>query len=261
MAIITESAPGNKPDRIHSDQAEPWGNSFSSLLLRYFTPIVTAVMVDAAFFLKRAKIIFGALTPEDAANQLHAMALNHLNDTQGPMRTARLYRIFVYDAPPVAWKGHQPVSKQAIDLSKSDMAVWRKTFHDRLRGMRKVALRLGEIPTNNVNWKLKTDVLKDLINQKRDWSSLTDDDFVLDLRQKGVDMRLGLGIASMVFKRQVNQIVLVAGDSDFVPAAKLARREGIDFILDPMWATIRPQLFEHIDGLRSVCPRPRHIKE
>ena len=32
---------------------------------------------------------------------------------------------------------------------------------------------------------------------------------------------------------------------------ELARREGIDFILDPMWATIKDNLFEHIDGLRS----------
>ena len=38
----------------------------------------------------------------------------------------------------------------------------------------------------------------------------------------------------MSYKRQVDQIVLVAGDSDFVPASKLARREGIDFILDPL---------------------------
>lgn len=48
-------------------------------------------------------------------------------------------------------------------------------------------------------------------------------------------MRVGLDIASVSYKRQVDQIVLVAGDSDFVPAAKLARREGVDFILDPMW--------------------------
>lgn len=68
-------------------------------------------------------------------------------------------------------------------------------------------------------------------------------------------MRIGLDIASMAFKRQVDQIILVAGDSDFVPAAKLARREGIDFILDPMWASIRDDLHEHIDGLRSVFPR------
>ena len=46
-------------------------------------------------------------------------------------------------------------------------------------------------------------------------------------------------------------IVIIAGDSDFVPAAKLARREGIDFILDPMGANIDPTLFEHIDGLED----------
>ena len=44
---------------------------------------------------------------------------------------------------------------------------------------------------------------------------------------------------------------MIAGDSDFVPAAKLARREGIDFILDPMWNKIKDDLFEHIDGLKS----------
>ena len=64
-------------------------------------------------------------------------------------------------------------------------------------------------------------------------------------------MRIGVDIASMAFKKQVDQIILIAGDSDFVPAAKMARREGIDFILDPMWATIKDSLFEHIDGLRS----------
>ena len=46
-----------------------------------------------------------------------------------------------------------------------------------------------------------------------------------------------------------------SGDSDFVPAAKLARREGIDFILDPMWNPISSDLFEHIDGLKTYCPK------
>ena len=59
------------------------------------------------------------------------------------------------------------------------------------------------------------------------------------------------------FKKQVDQIVLIAGDADFVPAAKQARREGIDFILDPMWQPIPPNLNEHIDGLRSTCPQPQ----
>ena len=80
---------------------------------------------------------------------------------------------------------------------------------------------------------------------------LTEDDFCLEIDQKGVDMKIGLDIASMAYKHQVDQIVLISGDSDFVSAAKLARREGVDFILDPLGAPIKPDLFEHIDGLRT----------
>ena len=85
---------------------------------------------------------------------------------------------------------------------------------------------------------------------------MTERDVKYDVRQKGVDMRIGLDIASRAYKKLVDQIILVAGDSDFVPAAKLARREGIDFLLDPMWASIREDLHEHIDGVCSVFPRP-----
>lgn len=85
-------------------------------------------------------------------------------------------------------------------------------------------------------------------------SDITPDDVTLAFQQKGVDMRIGVDVSSLAFKQQVDQIVLVAGDADFVPAAKQARREGIDFILDPMWKAIPANLNEHIDGLRSTCP-------
>jgi uncharacterized LabA/DUF88 family protein len=92
------------------------------------------------------------------------------------------------------------------------------------------------------------------------FEQLIESDVMPHVRQKGVDMRIGLDIASLSFKQQVSQIVLLAGDSDFVPAAKLARREGIDFVLDPMWRSIPAGLVEHIDGLRSTCPNPSRTK-
>ena len=70
-------------------------------------------------------------------------------------------------------------------------------------------------------------------------------------------MRIGLDIASITLKRQANVIILVAGDADFVPAAKLARREGVHFILDPLWRNVSDDLFRHIDGLRSGFYKPR----
>ena len=44
--------------------------------------------------------------------------------------------------------------------------------------------------------------------------------------------------------------------SFLVPAAKLARREGMEFILDPLWQQVNDDLFEHIDALQSGLQRP-----
>lgn len=73
---------------------------------------------------------------------------------------------------------------------------------------------------------------------------------------ESVAMALRRLIASLTLKRQVDTIVLVAGDSDFVPASKLARREGVKVVLDPLWRSVAPELFEHIDGLQSGFPKP-----
>ncbi|GAA0584937.1 NYN domain-containing protein [Rhizomicrobium electricum] len=170
-----------------------------------------------------------------------------------------LYRIFVYDCPPLTKKAHTPLTKTAVDFSKTDAAKFRTAFHNELKCLRKVALRLGRLQDND-GWRLKPAILAVLLKRERLFAELTDDDFEYDVRQKGTDMRIGVDIASVAYKKQVDQVVLVAGDADFVPAAKLARREGIDFILDPMWSKIAGDLFEHIDGLRSTSPEPKRAK-
>ncbi|MBU2786189.1 NYN domain-containing protein [Acidithiobacillus ferriphilus] len=216
--------------------------------------VVTAVLIDGAYFVKR----FRAIEPRNAhdgkraAEQAWRYAVRHLAERNSK---SELYRIFFYDCPPVEKKMHLPFSKEAIDFSKSPEALFRRELHNTLRCKRKVALRLGTLA--HAEWTLRSDVERLLLKGKKSFEEITDDDVILDVRQKGVDMRIGLDIASLTFKRQVSKIVLMAGDADFVPAAKLARREGIDFVLDPMWRDIPDDLNEHIDGLRSVCPRPR----
>ncbi|MCX8486503.1 MAG: NYN domain-containing protein, partial [Crocinitomicaceae bacterium] len=91
-----------------------------------------------------------------------------------------------------------------------------------------------------------------LINGKMKIEDLGENDIEFPLNQKAVDMKIGLDIATLAFREQVDQIILIAGDSDFVPAAKFARREGVDFILDPMLNYIDPTLHEHIDGLMTI---------
>lgn len=124
---------------------------------------------------------------------------------------------------------------------------------DNLKRKRKVALRLGSLKDNG-HWQIYPSKVKELLNGSIIIGDLTENDVFLNIRQKSIDMKIGVDIASLSLKKLVDTIVLFSGDADFVPAAKLARREGIDFILDPMNANVDPQLFEHIDGLKCVIP-------
>lgn len=227
----------------------------------------TAVLVDGAFFIKRFRKIEpqNSFNAERAADLVHRWATAHLTSRTNtsnshcaasqPRHRRDLYRIFFYDCPPLDTKQHNPITKRAIDFSKSNEALFRRELHTRLRTKRKLALRLGHL-SKDVKWTIKPAKIAQLLKGIIQIADLTENDVSIETRQKGVDMRIGVDVASLSFKQQVDQIVLIAGDADFVPAAKMARREGVDFILDPMWQSIPDGLMEHIDGLRSTCPKP-----
>ncbi len=215
----------------------------------------TAILVDGGFFLKRYRSInkIKKLDPVRTANDLWEMCLKHL--TQAKKESFDLYRIFYYDCLPYDKKQHNPITSKAIDFSKTDQYKFQISFFEELKKKRKVALRLG-ILEDRKRWIIKPSKTKDLLTKKISIDDLVEDDVQFDFTQKRVDIKIGLDIASMSLKKQVEQIILISGDSDFVPAAKLARREGLDFILDPMWNPIKPHLFEHIDGIASKIRNP-----
>ena len=209
----------------------------------------TAILVDGGFYRRRAQIVFGDIDAQKRANELNAYCKRHLN-SHGETNN-ELYRIFYYDCPPAAKRLFHPFLQQQIDLAKTDLFAWMNQFLDELKKKRKFAIRLGKLAEEQAHYTIRPDIVKKLCNGKLAFSDLTEGDFRIEIEQKGVDMKIGLDIASIAYKHQVDQIILISGDSDFVSAAKLARREGIDFILDPLGAPIKPDLFEHIDGLRT----------
>ena len=217
-----------------------------------------AVLVDGSYFLKRYRICFKTV---DGFNPLDAnkVAEDLIKMCQTHVGKDYLYRILFYDCPPFAGRGHHPISKKAIDFTKTPEYIFRRDLLQELKKKRKTALRMGEIHSD-WEWKLRHEALKDLIKGVRTVADLTETDVTLLMKQKGVDMKIGVDIAALAYKKLVDKIILIAGDSDFVPAAKIARREGIDFVLDTMWNHIHDNLFEHIDGLKSVCSRPVQAK-
>jgi len=211
----------------------------------------TAVMIDGAFFLKRYGVTYGrGHTPQQTAKDLFTMSLSHVAKGES------LYRIFFYDCPPLNKKAHNPVTNRSVDFSKTPVHLFRTELHRELVKIRKLALRMGRLAEYN-DWVITPRVTKKLLSGKSKMSEMSEKDVAYSVTQKGVDMRIGLDIASLAYKKLADRIVLVTGDADFVPAAKLARREGIDVVLDPMWQRVSDDLFEHIDGLKSVCRRPR----
>ena len=212
--------------------------------------IRTAILVDGGFYRKRAITLWGEKSPKDRAWELIKYCGLHLKENYENDRH-HLYRILYYDCPPINKQIYHPLLKRTVDFGKSGIFSWTNAFFDELKKKRKVALRFGTLAENWIQYALTPEATKQIFSGAKQLTDITEKDFALSIRQKGVDMKIGIDITSIALKTLADQIVLIAGDSDFVPVAKLARREGLDFILDPLWATITPSLFEHIDGLRS----------
>lgn len=222
--------------------------------------IRTAILVDGGFYRRRATYLWGKKSPEARAKELSAYCNAHIKDTYELKDERYLYRVFYYDCPPISKNVYHPLTQKNVDFGKSETYGWTLSFFEELKQRRKFALRLGQLSDERAGFVIHQDKLKKICSGKIQISDLVEQDFDINFEQKGVDMRIGLDIASLAYKKQVDQIILIAGDSDFVPAAKLARREGIDFILDPMWNNIKDDLFEHIDGLKSQWKKKNQSK-
>lgn len=212
-----------------------------------------AILVDGNFYLRRHHAHFGAeraSKPKIVARDMWNHCIKHIKNDD------KLYRILFYDCPPVEKRVHHPLSNRSIVMGKTNLAVFRNQLFQEIVKRPNVALRLGYLDEDNARWRIRDPKLhQKVITGKVTADSLSESDYIYHAPQKGVDMKIGLDIASLALKNMVDRIILVAGDSDFVPAAKMARREGIQFILDPMRNPIKPDLSEHIDGLRTTLPR------
>lgn len=155
-----------------------------------------------------------------------------------------LYRIFYYTADPLATVAAHPLSGDTIDFGRTPVHSRNHQLIDLIENQPDVAVRRGTLV--HQGWELGRAAIAALVSgQKR---TVEGSDVIPKIQQKGVDMRIGLDIASLALKRLVSTIVLVTGDADLIPAMKLARREGLRVMLDPLGRTeVRSELKIHAD--------------
>lgn len=181
-----------------------------------------AVLIDLSFFLaqyRRLQRQCGRpLEASVAARAICTTAGAHVGSGDD------LHRIFVYDCKPLAKKAHHPISGRAIDFSRTPTFAFRTQLLEALLCKRHVVVRLGELADRG-RWQIRPEPTRRLLNGSLQLCDLREQDVVYDVGQKGVDIKMSLDIAVLAHKRLVDRIVLITGESDFVPAAKLARRK------------------------------------
>jgi uncharacterized LabA/DUF88 family protein len=163
-----------------------------------------------------------------------------------------LFRIYFYDCPPYDGSERNPLSGEVVDFSRTRTNYQRTQIHEELARMDHVAFRRGVLAFNG--WRIGRRAMENLLNYQR---PLAPGDLEPDLTQKRVDMKIGLDVAWLATKQIVDRIILVTGDSDFVPVMKFARHEGVQVVLVTMGSLVRQELREHADESRTVDVPPR----
>ena len=154
-----------------------------------------------------------------------------------------LLRIYYYDAPPASGVVVNPIDNSQTDLGSHPTAAANLSLQQKIELLPDVAVRYGELQAQG--WQLGSAAMRSL--QKNGARAIAAGDLVPNIKQKGVDLRIGLDIARLSLRDRVSAIVVVTGDSDMIPAFKFARREGVRIYLDHMGHGVKRDLKVHSD--------------
>ncbi len=209
-------------------------------------PIKVAILIDGEWFrIALLEKLRSKLPDEVTAEVVYKNAKLALEKGES------LIRIFYYDSEPHEGNTRNPISKKTVPCISPEKISARRRFFAELGQMPFIALRRGIVKPRG--WVLRMSYLKKLVESGSTVPALTADDMRLSLTQKGVDMRIGIDVATLSLKKQVDRIILISGDLDMIPAMKLARREGVQVaIVKVVGKKISTELVEDSDLVRQI---------
>ena len=195
------------------------------------------ILIDGGFFIQKFKEREGKMpTADDVEAEVKTIMVETQKKTGTDCKDI-LFRVYYYDCTPFDGKVKKPGDTTITDYSLTPAYSVKERVLKNLAQKERFAVRLGELSfdgwTENKSIDPRTG--KETI------------DYFPKLRQKGVDMKVGLDMAYMALKGIVDKVVLVAGDSDFVAPMKFVRREGLQVYLYTMGHKVKSRLVEHSD--------------
>lgn len=157
------------------------------------------------------------------------------------------YRIYFYDCPPSSEEVNHPISHQKFKFSDSRGYNLALKFLNDLKREDFFSVREGVLSFKG--WTIKPSCYS--TNGNPTITTLTDSCFKPNLQQKGVDTKIGLDIAWASYEKIAKNIILVTGDSDFTPAMKTARRNGLFVYLYTLQHGVRADILNNADVLNT----------
>lgn len=195
-----------------------------------------AILIDGGFVKRKLGTGVNPATAADFQKLIDVIR------SQSELQGRLLHRVYYYDSTPLLSAHDKPLNGGKVEFANQQVATRSQKLFEQLWKLPYVALRLGDLTFNG--WAVNA---KKLNKAPGDSLIVKHEDLKPQITQKGVDMRIGMDIAALTLKKQVQIIVLVTGDSDFVPAMKFARREGAQLFLVPLRHQIRATMYEHSD--------------
>jgi len=195
----------------------------------------TAIMIDGAFIRKkyRAALKQNITTPYLQKIVFALLRLSNLPSLE--------YRAYFYDCKPCNEKTSLPISHAPYDFEKNPQYRSGLKLISDIKLLPFFAVREGVLSFNG--WTLKQKCYGQ--------NPLDDSCFAPNLKQKGVDIKIGLDVAWVSFNHIAKNIVLITGDSDFVPIIKTARRNGVFVYLFTLNHNVKKELLENVDILNE----------
>ncbi|WP_295974658.1 NYN domain-containing protein [uncultured Xanthomonas sp.] len=199
-----------------------------------------AVLLDAGFVKRKLKS-----SGEVSANRIQQLV--EAIRKHECLQDCLLHRVYYYDAAPLGRSVEQPVTGEVIEYDKTPVFQSNVALVRDVAKLPHFALRQGEC--SHDGWMAKFKSLKSAGNYdaESDTLKLKSSDLKPVIKQKGVDMRIGMDIAALTLKKHVEVIVLVTADSDFIPAMKFARREGAQLYLFSLGHGTKEDVVENAD--------------
>lgn len=154
----------------------------------------TAVLIDGAFLRKKFHAAYKKNLEVEDIKIFSEKVLETFN-----IKKSDLHRFYFYDCEPCAAKSSLPISNHAFLFEKTPQYNYGKKLLSELKKMDNFAVREGTL--SFCGWKLKM--------SSYNKTPFTDDDFVPELHQKGVDIKIGLDLAWISYNHVADKIIFV----------------------------------------------------